>query len=140
LQKLNLAKYLHKWYNKYMENPRIAIVEDDTEHQRLLLSAFELEGVGAVVIACASNMAEAEKIIEKEEFDVIIVDGEFPHSKSLGNLPGVFLVQLMRERYPNTKVVWHSSHKADDVGVTADHESHKNAFSAARYIKEVDAA
>ena len=51
---------------------RILIVEDDRDHQRLLRDL--LGDMGEVEIVAVSNTSEAEKILESEVIDLIILD------------------------------------------------------------------
>lgn len=120
----------------FMNNPRVAIFEDNTMQISMLLSTFEIENVGAKVIATAKTLDEAEKVIQEseEDIDVAVVDGNLD-SEDVNCADGMRIVNLLRAMRPDTKIVWHSTFPATILDVEIDFDSTKNAFDVADYIR-----
>ena len=75
---------------------RIMVV-DDEEALRTVLSS-ELEGEGYQV-ASAADGQEAINILQKQEFDLILLDIKMP------NVDGFEVLKFVKDRHPKTKVV-----------------------------------
>ncbi|MCX7984966.1 MAG: response regulator [Bacteroidetes bacterium] len=73
------------------------LVVDDEEALRVVLSA-ELEGEGYQVKNAADGQ-EAINILNKEEFDLVLLDIKMP------NVDGFEVLKFVKERWPKTKVV-----------------------------------
>ncbi|MDD3725969.1 MAG: response regulator [Candidatus Ratteibacteria bacterium] len=66
-----------------MNKKRILVVEDE-ENERLLYKE-ELEKEGFTVICC-QNGSEALDMVEKERFDLVILDIQMPHTNGIETL------------------------------------------------------
>lgn len=79
-----------------LQNIPILVVEDETDLREAV--AFALAHEGAKVTE-AENGAVAEEILEKQKFDIIVSDVRMPR------MDGVGLLNLVRQSYPQVKVV-----------------------------------
>jgi CheY-like chemotaxis protein len=77
--------------------PRVLIVEDDSENRRLLRAA--LEGEGLVVVGEASNGEEALEIVQRGAPDVILMDVRMP------GMGGIEAARLIKEVSPPAQVL-----------------------------------
>jgi CheY-like chemotaxis protein len=73
------------------------LVADDEEALRTVLSS-ELEGEGYQVKDAADGQ-EAIKLLQKQEFDLILLDIKMP------NVDGFEVLKFVKENHPRTKVV-----------------------------------
>jgi DNA-binding NtrC family response regulator len=73
------------------------LVVDDEEALRIVLSS-ELEGEGYQVSNAADGQ-EAINILNKQEFDLVLLDIKMP------NVDGFEVLKFVKERWPKTKVV-----------------------------------
>jgi CheY-like chemotaxis protein len=77
--------------------PRVLIVEDDSENRRLLRAA--LEGEGLVVVGEASNGEEALEIVQRGAPDVILMHVRMP------GMGGIEAARLIKEVSPPAQVL-----------------------------------
>ncbi len=83
------------------------LVADDDESQRniqKLVLAEVARTLGAEVrIDEAKDSLQTRKFLEKQRYDIVVLDNEFKDELSPGHLPGIALLQLMRKGGLNMK-------------------------------------
>ncbi len=83
------------------------LIADDDESQRniqKLVLAEVTKATGAEIrIDEAEDSVQTRKFLEKQRYDIIILDNEFKDDLSPGHLPGIALLQLMRKGGLNMK-------------------------------------
>lgn len=83
------------------------LIADDDESQRniqKLVFSDVARSLGAELkIDEAADSVQTRKFLDKEKYDLIILDNEFKDNASPGHLPGIALLQLMRKSGLNMK-------------------------------------
>jgi len=75
---------------------KILVVDDNEMLCRLACDILRTEGYRAVP---ASNAAEALRVLEEEEFDLLVTDSQMP------GMSGLELARAVRNRYPDFPVI-----------------------------------
>jgi DNA-binding response OmpR family regulator len=92
--------------------PRVLVVDDETNHVRVMAIGLRLEGFEVQI---ASDAEGALGILGAEPFDLAIVDLMMPGTN------GIQLARLVRERHPRIRVVLTSAyHLSEPQLVRAD--------------------
>ncbi len=92
-------------------NPISVLLVDDEEDLSLVL-AERLEMKGFIARGVVSS-EEALDLIEKEEFDVMIIDIKMP------GIGGLDLMQRVKQKRPETQIILFTGHGTDKEGETA---------------------
>ena len=93
-----------------MNNARILIVEDDQSLSAML--AMQLKRRGHEVDAAKSG-AEAVKKLGASSYDAVVTD------LKLGDMDGLAVLKLVKERAPETEVLVMTGHGSIDTAVAA---------------------
>ena len=92
--------------------PRLLVVEDEASHARVTAIGLRIEGFDVEV---APNADAALQMLEREAFDVAVVDLMLPGTN------GIQLARLIREQHPSIRVVLTSAyHLSERQLVRAD--------------------
>lgn len=78
----------------------VLIADDDDSQrniQKLVFADVAKTLDAEVKIDEATDSVQARRFIEKQKYDLIILDNEFKDDLSPGHLPGIALLQLMRK-------------------------------------------
>jgi DNA-binding response OmpR family regulator len=95
-----------------MPTTRVLVVDDEANHARVMSIGLRIEGFE---VETAENADGAMKQLGTAEFDVAIVDLMMPGTN------GIQLARMVRERYPQTRVVLTSAyHLSERQLVRAD--------------------
>ena len=95
-----------------MPTTRVLVVDDEANHARVMSIGLRIEGFE---VETAGNAEGALKTLGTAEFDVAIVDLMMPGTN------GIQLARMVRERYPQTRVVLTSAyHLSERQLVRAD--------------------
>ncbi len=76
---------------------QILVIDDEPDILRLIRKI--LEQAGAYSVTTANNGKEAEMILEKKKFDLVITDIIMPE------IEGMELIFSIRKRFPTTKII-----------------------------------
>ena len=93
--------------------PRVLIVDDESNIRRSLMRLMEAEGLPAVA---ACNSDEALGILHEQSIDVIIADERMP------GMSGTHFLAIVRRRYPDTVRIVLSGQASLDAAVQAINE------------------
>ncbi|MBU1221190.1 response regulator [Myxococcota bacterium] len=74
----------------------VLVVEDNSTNQKVLSAVLEKTGLSCKI---AANGKEAVKLLEKEKFDLIVMDVQMPE------MDGFQATRIIRD--PSSKVLWH---------------------------------
>ncbi len=85
---------------------RILVADDDESQRNIqkLVLAEVARALGAEVkVDEAKDSFQTRKFLEKQRYDIVVLDNEFKDELSPGHLPGIALLQLMRKGGLNIK-------------------------------------
>ncbi len=91
---------------KSLSNIKILVVEDDIFNQKFLKEMFKKININITV---ASNGKEALEIINKNKFDVILMDIEMPQ------LNGIETVKIIRKTNKHVKIIGLTGHEDEEI-------------------------
>jgi len=101
------------------EKAKVFIAEDDEDYQKYARKI--LEGAGHTVVATATTLPEALKIVAKLEelgINVAAIDGNL-RPNSVGGYDGQTILKAIKEQAPNVKTVGISSLKIPGADANA---------------------
>jgi DNA-binding response OmpR family regulator len=110
-----------------MPATRILCVDDNTDICILLERVLELEGFEAI---CATDAAEALRLVQTEEFKLYILDAEMPGTS------GLTLCQLIRAYDELAPIIIYSAH-TDNSDRLAGMVSGANAYVAKPHFEKL---
>ena len=87
---------------------KILLVDDETDFVETMTKRF---GIRKMPIASASSGAEALKLVDEEDFDVIILDVRMP------GMGGLEVLRQIRAKRPLTEVIMLTGHASLDAGM-----------------------
>lgn len=86
------------------KRPRILVVDDDASMLILLPKILVRKGFD---VSVAGDADAAEKALERDEFDAVVVDLQMP------GRDGFSLAGVVRQRWPGTKIIFVSAYDSD---------------------------
>jgi len=86
----------------------ILLVDDEADFVETLTKRFRIR---KIPVAAAGSGAEALKLLEEQEFDVVILDVRMP------GMGGMELLRLIRAKYPLTEVIMLTGHASLETGM-----------------------
>ena len=89
---------------------KVLLVDDEEEFARLLARRLETRGMKVTAAACGE---EAVALVEKQRFDVAVVDLSMP------GIDGIETLKQIRGRRPNLKVLMLTGHATVAGGIEA---------------------
>jgi DNA-binding NtrC family response regulator len=89
---------------------RVLLVDDDTEFLEVMSERLKLRGVEVVT---ADSAAAALTLIEREAFDVVILDLQMP------NIDGIETLKQIKEKHEELQVILLTGHATVEKGVEA---------------------
>lgn len=92
---------------------KIMIVEDEYLVRKGISSLVNFEKLGIEVLAEAENGVEAWELFQKEQAAILLTDINMPH------MDGIRLAQLVREHYPETRIVFLTGYDDFDYALSA---------------------
>ncbi len=95
-----------------MAQPRILIVDDEGELTFTLAERLELRGFRARGVTSA---AEALDLVQRGEFDVVVMDVKMPGT---GGLAALRAIKDIKPRLPVILVTGHGSHENAEEGIS----------------------
>lgn len=96
-----------------MSNPRILLIDDEAELVQTLVERLAFRSIDAVAEMDGHSALER---IQKESFDLVIADIKMP------GLGGLEVVGILRERYPDVKIILITGHGLLDEEMEMDIE------------------
>jgi len=94
-----------------MEVLSILVVDDDPVIRRLLQQRLKQEHYQVMV---AEDGHQAKQLLEQHRFDVVLTDLVMP-----GEIGGIEVLEITKDRNPNTEVVLITAHSSVDTAVAA---------------------
>lgn len=94
-----------------MKNLSILVVDDDPVIRRLLQQRLKKE---RYVVQVAEDGYEAEKLLRKQSFDVVLTDLMMP-----GGIGGIEVLEIAKETNSQTEVLLITAHSSIDTAVAA---------------------
>lgn len=91
-----------------MKKPRILLVDDEVVFANNLLKLLSKRGYDSVV---AYNGADAVAMVEKREFDVIILDMKMP------GMDGIATLKEIKKKVPSVEIVILTGHGSIESGI-----------------------
>lgn len=88
-----------------MEPFSVLLIDDEEELVNTLVERLEFRGIRA---AAATSGRRALEALGKQEFQVAVIDLKMP------GLSGIDVLEVMRRRYPDTKVILITGHGTED--------------------------
>jgi len=88
-----------------MEDYSVLLIDDEEELVATLVERLELRGIAA---QAALSGHEALELLAKKPFQVAVVDLKMP------GLSGIDVLNVIRRKYPRTKVLLITGHGAED--------------------------
>ena len=88
---------------------RILIVDDEESIRFAMGEYFEVQGYH---VDCAQSFEEADALLAKGPYLVVIVDLRLTGTSNLG---GLDVVRSARERYPDTRVIVLSAYRSPEI-------------------------
>lgn len=89
---------------------RVLLVDDDTEFLEVMSERLEMRGVE---VSTAESAETALALIEKEFFDVVILDLQMP------NVDGIETLKRIKEKHEELQVILLTGHATVEKGVEA---------------------
>jgi len=86
----------------------ILLVDDEADFVETLTKRFRIR---KIPVASAGSGADALKLLEEQEFDVVILDVRMP------GMGGMELLRLIRAKYPLTEVIMLTGHASLETGM-----------------------
>jgi DNA-binding response OmpR family regulator len=117
-----------------MENARIAVFEDKETIRNFLCAAVETTSHS--IIGEAATLQDALQLIEDEEFDVAIVDGNL-HPENGYCEDGKEIVAQVRAKKHAAKIIWFSAQPAKSVNIEVDIDTGKDIFGAVEAVDKL---
>ena len=91
-----------------MENIRLLLVDDENDFRRTVAKRLTKRGI---VPEQAANGRECLSILEKQPFDVVVLDVKMP------GMDGIEVLHHIKNNYPNTEVIMLTGHATTQNGV-----------------------
>jgi len=91
-------------------NARVLLVDDEEEFISSLASRLEVRGLK---VTGATRGAEAVDLVDKQQFDIIVLDLAMP------GMDGLETLQKIKEKDPNAEIVMLSGHGSLKSGIEA---------------------
>lgn len=110
-----------------MENARIAVFEDSHHIRGFLKLAAEMSSHS--IVAEAAELQTAVEVIDQNEFDVAIVDGNLNPDK-IDCTDGKTIITALKSKRPEAAIIWFSSIPAQAVNAECDADVGKDVFHA----------
>jgi len=89
---------------------KVLIVDDDKAFLHIMAERMQNHGME---VSTAESVAAALKLLEEHSFDVVLLDLMMPE------MGGIEAFQIMRERQPETLVIFVSGHPSVSKGIEA---------------------
>jgi two-component system, OmpR family, response regulator len=86
----------------------ILLVDDEADFVETLIKRFRIR---KIPVASAGNGVDALKLLEEQEFDVVILDVRMP------GMGGMELLRQIRAKYPLTEVIMLTGHASLETGM-----------------------
>ncbi|MBS1262505.1 MAG: Transcriptional regulatory protein tctD [Calditrichaeota bacterium] len=119
-----------------MSGPRVLLIDDEEELVTTLVERLEIRGIEAEAV---TDGHAALELMSREPFDVVAADLKMP------GLGGLEVIEILRERYPDVKILLITGHgrpdeEVKDYKVAGVHEVLVKPFSIDTLIASIRGA